>query len=242
MKLKFPLKVIISLNRKTNMMIRNIILLLFITSSLFAQDTVKSDNKWFTEFQIANSSGFTLDLLNGADLAIGRRIIKNIDLRIVGGFNTDDGDRNAYGIGISSIDKSTYYRYNLGFDILYRIKIVKDLLFKTGIGYEYYFWKSNFTRNSSYNSIGESGYQTDQSERKSYENHFRAVGSFNYSFTNNIYAFVQVYLTYADSHGTEYQTSYRNYNGKEYTNSYSYDNKNNTFNADNLILGGGISF
>lgn len=224
------------------MKIRILILLLLITSPLFAQDTVKTDNLWFTEFQIANSSGFTLDLLNGADLAIGRRIFKNTDLRILGGFYTDDGDRNGTGIGISNIDNYTSDRYSMGFDILYRIKIVKDLLFKTGIGYEYYFYKTNFTRNSNYNAIEESGYQTDQSIRKDYENHFRAVGYFNYSFTNNIYAFVQVYLTFVNSHGTEYQTSYRNYNGKEYSNSYSYDFKYNSFNTDNLILGGGISF
>ena len=224
------------------MMIRNLILLLLITSPVFAQDTVKTDNKWFTEFQIANSTGFTLDLLNGADLAIGRRIFKNTDLRIVGGFYSDDGDRSGTGIGISNIDNYTSDRYSIGFDILYRIKIVKDLLFKTGLGYEYYFYKTNFTRSSNFNSIGESGYQTDQSIRKDYENRIRATGSFNYSFTNNIYAFVQVYLTYGKSHGTEYQTSYRNYNGKEYSNSYSYDHNNDTFNADNLILGGGISF
>ena len=224
------------------MKIRILILLLLITSPLFAQDTVKTDNLWFTEFQIANSTGFTLDLLNGADLAIGRRIFKNTDLRIVGGYNSDDGDRNANGIGISNNDKNIYNRYSLGFDILYRIRIVKDLLFKTGLGYEYNYTKNNYTRTSSYIGNGDSGYGTDQSIRKNYLNNFRAVGSFNYSFTNNIYAFVQVYLTYGKSHGTEYQTSYRNYNGKEYSNSYSYDHNNDTFNADNLILGGGISF
>ncbi len=225
------------------MMIRKLIFIILVTSSaVLAQDTVKTDNKWFTEFQIANSTGFTLDLLNGADLAIGRRIFKNTDLRIVGGYNSDDGDRNANGIGISNNDKDIYDRYSLGFDILYRIRIVKDLLFKSGLGYEYYYSKNDYTRTSSYISNGESGYQTDHSIRKNYENHFRAVGSFNYSFTNNIYAFVQMYLTYENSHGTEYQTSYRNYTGKEYSNSFSYDFKNDNFNADNLILGGGISF
>jgi len=224
------------------MKIRNLILLLLITSPVVAQDTVKTDNLWFTEFQIANSSGFTLDLLNGADLAIGRRIFKNVDLRLVGGFNSDDADGNSNGLGTSESYKNTYDRYSLGLDILYRIKIVKDLLFKTGLGYEYYFYKTNYTRTSNYNSNGDSGYQTDNSIRKDYVNNFRAVGSFNYSFTNNIYVFVQVYLTYGNSHGTEYQTSYRNYNGEEFTNSYSTDYKNNSFNADNLILGGGISF
>lgn len=224
------------------MKIRNLILLLLITSPLFAQDTVKTDNLWFTEFQIANSTGFTLDLLNGADLAIGRRIIKNVDLRLVGGFNSDDGDGNSNGLGTSDSYKNIYDRYSLGLDILYRIKIAKDLLFKTGLGYEYYFYKTNYTRTSNYSGNGDSGYQTDNSIRKDYLNNFRAVGSFNYSFTNNIYVFVQVYLTYANSHGTEYQTSYRNYNGEEFTNSYSTDYKYNSFKADNLILGGGISF
>jgi len=224
------------------MKIRNLILLLLITSPLFAQDTVKTDNLWFTEFQIANSTGFTLDLLNGADLAIGRRILKNTDLRIIGGFNTDESDGNTIGDYAMDNYKNTYDRYSLGFDILYRIRIVNDLLFKTGLGYEYNFLKNNYTRTSNYIGSGESGYQTDQSIRKNYVNNFRAVGSFNYSFTNNIYVFVQVYLTYGNSHGTEYQTSYRIYNGKEFSNSYSSDYKNDNFNADNLILGGGISF
>ena len=224
------------------MMIRNLILLLTIASSLFAQDTVKKDNKWFTEFQIANSTGFTLDLLNGADLAIGRRIFKNIDLRLVGGFNSDDEDRNYTGMNISNNENISYDRYSIGFDILYRIQIVKDLMFKTGIGCGYFFSKNNVIRNSNYIQPGETGFQTDNRERKDYTNNFRAVGSFNYSFTNNIYAFVQVYLTYGNSHGTEYQSSYINYNGKENIYSSSYDFKNNEFNADDLILGGGISF
>lgn len=224
------------------MMLRIFIILFLITSSLFAQDSAKTDNKWFTEFQIANSTGFTLDLLNQADLAIGRRIFKNVDLRLVGGFYTDDKDRNVGGIGISNTENIKYDNYSIGFDILYRIKIVKDLIFKTGLGYEYYFSKSNYTRNFTYNDIGGSGYGTEQSIGKNYENRFRAVGYFNYSFTGNIYAFVQVYLTYSKSHGTELQSSYRDYNGKVYYISYSYDNSGDSFNADNLILGGGISF
>lgn len=224
------------------MKIRNLILLLIITSPLFAQDTVKTDNLWFTEFQIANSSGFTLDLLNGADLAIGRRIFKNIDLRLVGGFNSDEDEGSQIGDGSTYGNKNTFNRYSAGIDILYRIKIVKDLLFKTGLGYVYYYSKSNSTRNLNYVGNGESGYGTDQAERKNYENNFRAIGSFNYSFTNNIYLFVQIYLTYRNSHATDYQSQYRNYNGKEYYNSYSTDYKYNSFNADNLILGGGISF
>ena len=224
------------------MKIRNLILLLLITSSVLAQDTVKTDNLWFTEFQIANSTGFTLDLLNQADLAIGRRIFKNVDLRLVGGFYTDDEDRIAGGIGIYNSDNFKYNNYSIGFDILYRIKIVKDLLFKTGIGYEYYFSKANYTRTTDYNSIGETGSGTDQSIRKDYTNNSGAGGSVKYGFTNNIYVFVQAYLTYGNSHGTEFQSSYRNYNGKEYYTSYSYDYSGDSFNADNLILGGGISF
>ena len=224
------------------MKIRNLILLLLITSPAFAQDTVKTDNLWFTEFQIANSTGFTLDLLNGADLAIGRRIFKNTDLRLVGGFNTDQNDGNQIGIGSTDIYKNTFDRYSAGIDILYRIKIVKDLLFKTGLGYEYYYSKNNSTSNYNYVGNGDTGYGTDQTERKNYTNNFRVTGSFNYSFTNNIYVFVQVYLTYGNSHGTDNQSSYRNYNGEEFSNSYSSDYKNNSFNADNLILGGGISF
>ncbi len=54
-------------------------------------------------------------------------------------------------------------------------------------------------------------------------------------------AFVDTY-SFSGFDGTEYQTSYRNYNGEEFTNSYSTDYKNNSFDADNLILGGGISF
>ena len=216
--------------------------MLFIASTLSAQDTNRTDNKWFTEFQIANSTGFTLDLLNQADLAIGRRIMKNTDLRIVGGFYNDDEDGNTSGNSLFNDYNASYDRYSAGIDILYRIKIVKDLLFKTGLGYEYYFSESNIIRNNNYQSVGETGYGTDQSIRKDYSNNFRAIASFNYSFTGNIYAFVQVYITYENSHGTDYQTSYRNFNGKEYTNSYSTNFKNNSFKADDLIFGGGISF
>ncbi len=207
------------------------------TASLLAQDSTKKDYLWFTEFQIANSSGFTLDLFNQGDLAIGRRIFKNVDLRLVGGYYSNDYEETGYE---SRISYNNNDNYSAGIDILYRIKIVKDLLFKGGIGYEYKFSKSE--RSSSQNSYENEIYSSNYSVSKYYDNYYKAIGIFSYSFTNNIYIYVQTYLRYGNSHYTNYDTSFYNNGYEEFLNTNSYDGGNSSFNMDNLTLGGGISF
>lgn len=115
---------------------------------VFAQDTTRIDNKWFTEFQVANSNGFNLDFFNGGDISIGRRFIKDIDLRLNFGYSHSKYESN-YGIVIGSqSSESKSYSVSPGIDFLYRIKVYKDLLFKIGFGYQYKFRRSEKRRDS----------------------------------------------------------------------------------------------
>jgi hypothetical protein len=218
------------------------ILLLSFQSSLYAQDTISKDNKWFTEFLIANSSGFTLNLFNGTDLAIGRRIFKNTDLRIVGGFSANSNDsrgniiNNSYLLENSS--ETSYHRYSSGLDILYRIRIVTGLTFKIGLGYEYVYsvndHSSNIKRVDEINDL--------TFRYKIYSNNFKTIGSFHYNFTGNIYVFIQGQLIYIRSHETALSIDNSIYGGKTYHSSSSNDYKTNSFQLDNFFLGGGVSF
>ncbi|MEO8664537.1 MAG: hypothetical protein ABI462_03490 [Ignavibacteria bacterium] len=221
------------------------IFLFTIFSSLYAQDTISKDNKWFTEFLIANSSGFTLNLLNGTDLAIGRRIFKNTDLRIVGGFNVNNSDNNGrrsdpFEITDKYTSESSYDRYSTGLDILYRISIVKGLMFKTGPGYEYEFSQNEY---EDHNIASDGTTRESKQKYKDYVNHFKLIGSFQYNFTGNIYVFIQGQVMYNRSHTTILSTSNIIYlEGGTYNYSQSSDYKQNSFQFDNFFLGGGITF
>lgn len=211
------------------MIVKSIFIFLLFLPVVYAQDSVKTDNKWFTEFQVANSSGFTVDFIDGANLSVGRNFIKNIDLRLNFGFSTSDYESEQLAVGSNS--QSSSNSLNTGLDLLHRIQIVKDLFFKVGVGYEYSYSKNRSDGEHTEEEI----IVKSNNDRTTYGNLFKLISSFLYHYTDNIYTFVQGNISYE-----KFEIKERfNRTG---TPEISIERQNNSFKLGNLILGAGISF
>ncbi|MEO8664538.1 MAG: hypothetical protein ABI462_03495 [Ignavibacteria bacterium] len=205
--------------------IRILFLILLISSDVIGQDSPLLANDWFAEIQIANSEDWTLDVPHEGDISFGGRF-KNIFLRINGGFNSGNfNDPEFSSVG----NPVTLHRYSGGVDILYGIEVSKKVIFKTGLGYEYFYSKK---------VLNENWYMYSQeSERKDFGNFYKLIENFSYSFTKNIYVFIQYHIAFEKHHGSQSDKIY----SKTLTTNY-FEYNENKFKIDNFILGGGISF
>lgn len=210
---------------------KKIILLLFLSSNIFAQDSTVTGNKWFAELQIANSGGWRTDLIHEANISVGGLYFKNIFFRINGGFYSGDATNNIFQISTINDDPLTLHRYTGGADLLYGIHVTRKIIFKTGLGYEYTFSKKDLT-------IIDNTPFPEHHERKDFANIYKLIESFNYNFTDNIYAFIQFHFAYERHHGSQKDRTILD--ETEYLDDFIY--KENHLRLDNFILGGGINF
>jgi hypothetical protein len=213
------------------MKIRVLIILFLFSVNIYSRDTTVTANDWFAEIRLADSKGWTLDVRQEADISIGRRMFKNIFFRMNGGFNSVKTYNNIFLVNIINNENNLIlHRYSGGVDVLYAIEISRKLTFKTGIGFEYFYSKKNL-------SVADPPYLSDH-ERKDFASHYKLIQSFNYSFTKNIYAYIQFHIAYERHHGT--QKDHEVYEDKEFFDQFDYKERNIILN--NFILGGGISF